>query len=98
MFGTVSLHALEATSSTTPTAPVVTTSKHFVRLLHVSNSNLLALPSENDAGATIRDIRIDPASKPIAVVGRTNSNGVEEVHTSGVGVNPRRPHRMLGTK
>lgn len=86
--GLVSIHSWE--KAETPIASFATFSQTFCAATPCrNNSNLLALPSSDDSEATVRDWRMDPASKPVAVVSGCGNNDNEDAAFVG------RKHGML---
>lgn len=90
--GTVSIQSWEHPS--TPVASFSTFSQTFCSASPCQgNSNLLALPSANDSEATIRDLRVDPCSKPVAVF--LGSGPRDDVHDNNEAPFAGRKHGML---
>ena len=99
--GTVSIHAWDHPSSISATgtasAKMITSFRTYSQTFCaaapcVGNSHLLALPSANDSDATLRDVRVDPSARPMAVfdgapVGSEDDTGYDPT-------NPRK-HGML---
>ena len=98
--GTVSIHAWDHPSISTTgkaSAKVITSFRTYSQTFCaaapcVGNSHLLALPSANDSDATIRDVRVDPSSRPMAVF-----DGAPMASGDSTGYDPTNPrkHGML---